>query len=382
MKEFSKNVISAFLLILNSRLKGEKIAFPSLSEEELKELFMLSKAQDLSHIVAEEIYNIDIPKEIKAAFTKEAMIAAMRSERLKNELPVIKAVLNEEKMPFIPLKGSNLWDIYPEGFLRVSCDIDILVRPEDLDRGAMALSKKLSYEIGKKLDHDIPLTAPYGVHLELHFSLLEGSPEADAVLSSVWEHASKVSEYEYKLDGGFFLFYHLAHMAKHVLNGGCGLRPFADLYVIENIMNIKREKAEDLIKKAGLESFADNAFKLSHVWFSGDDHTEVTEALEEYIINSGIYGSLENLIAVQHVKKGKTRHILEKFFLPYDSMKLYYPSVAKCPPILYPLYQFRRWFRILFCDGPQNAIAHIKTNNSMTDQKRDAVASLKKELGL
>lgn len=118
------------------------------------------------------------------------------------------------------------------------------------------------------------------------------------------------------------------------------------------------------------------------MWFEGKEHSEITQEMEDYVLQGGVYGTLEQHIAMSQNKKGgKFRHLMGRIFLPYKSMVIYYPSLKKCP-ILFPFYQVRRWFRILFCGGRKAAMNEIKLNQSLSEEKKQAAKRLIDELGL
>ena len=71
--------------------------------------------------------------------------------------------------------------------MRTSCDIDILVREQDIDTAAQAIGEKLGYRYESKNYHDISLKSESGVHLELHFSLKENEENIDGLLSDCWQ---------------------------------------------------------------------------------------------------------------------------------------------------------------------------------------------------
>ena len=57
-------------------------------------------------------------------------------------------------------------------------------------------------------------------------------------------------------------------MAKHfVSTGGCGIRPFLDIWVLNHKIDFNREKREKLLSDGGLDVFAKQAELLSEVWF-------------------------------------------------------------------------------------------------------------------
>ena len=96
-----------------------------------------------------------------------------------------------------------------------------------------------------------------------------------------------------------FYFYYIAHMAKHfVETGGCGIRPFLDIWVLNHRIDFDREKRDKLLSDGGLDVFAKQAELLSEVWFGNAEHTEITRQMETYILRGGVYGANTNRIAV------------------------------------------------------------------------------------
>ena len=120
----------------------------AFEEDDLIRLYRLSKAHDLAHLVGDALIRNRLLSdgEVKAKFEKQMMTAVYRYERINYELNCLTEALNQAEMPFIPLKGSILRQYYPEPWMRTSCDIDILVREEDIDAATQAIEKKLGYE--------------------------------------------------------------------------------------------------------------------------------------------------------------------------------------------------------------------------------------------
>ncbi len=356
----------------------------ALTPQALPALYQLAKTQDLAHLVANQLSKAQkIGKEpIDAAFRKQAFLAVYRSDGIEYETEQICKVLQRNAIAYILLKGSVIREFYPKQSMRTSCDIDILVTEADAERASACVIEALGYQRGRKNDHDISLMSPNGVHFELHFSLLEGDSRIDTILGDVWSYAKEAKGASYLLQHDFFLFYHIAHMAKHFNNGGCGIRPFMDLWIMEHKMHIDRHCADALLQQTGLATFAQAAFALSDIWFGQAQETALAKDMQEYLLNASLYGSIENYVAVEQVKKGsKFRHILGHIFLSYRQMLIYYPSLKKCP-ILFPFYQIRRWGRILFCGGAKDAMHQIKVTTATTEEKKEKIHSLYQRLGL
>ena len=151
--------------------------------------------------------------------------AVYRDGKIRYEFDKICAILEKEKIPFIPLKGSVIRDYYPESWMRMSCDIDILIHEETLERAVNVLECNLDYKADNRVAyHDISLFAPSGVHLELHFNIKENMDNIDRLLTDVWQNtvtSKQANEYCYSMTPEFFVFHHVCHMAHHFVRGGC-----------------------------------------------------------------------------------------------------------------------------------------------------------------
>lgn len=399
--EKMNNVISILINSIKYEICGrtEEIVLPEFSVLCFIDLFRLSKKHDITPIVgnalnkcgAFEHLPVDIEEsereaitKIKTKFDEQIFTAVYRYENINNELREIRRVLGEAKIPFIPLKGSVIRKYYPEPWQRTSCDIDVLVKEKDADKASKVLAERLQYKINEKGQHDVSLFSPSNIHVELHFKLMDIEFKQVSVLRDIWNggEITPVSGYEYRMSKELFLLYHIYHMAKHFVHGGCGIKPFIDLWIIKNKIGFDGGKAQKMLQESGLLAFYERSIDLMSVWFEGKPHNSVTQEMEDYILQGGVYGTLEQQLAMSQNKKGgKFRHLLSKIFLSYEQMKVYYPSVKNCP-ILFPFYQVRRWFRILFCGGRKTAMNEIKLNQSIPEEKKQAAKKLIDELGL
>ena len=76
------------------------------------------------------------------------------------------------------------------------------------------------------------------------------------VLKNVWQSAflQKKKEHCYEMTDEMFYFYHIAHMAKHFEEGGCGIRPFIDLWTLDNIKDVDHDKRDELLSQGNLNT--------------------------------------------------------------------------------------------------------------------------------
>lgn len=380
--------------------QSEKIVLPEISARFLAAMYQLSKAHDVAHLVGDALNKSgvfeNLPADldeneraaiakVKEKFDEQIFTAVYRYENINYELEQICKTLEEAKIPFIPLKGSVIRKYYPEPWMRTSCDIDILVREEDLNLAVRTLCDSLKYTSGEKTSHDIKMYSENGVHLELHFSLIESDvvSKADIPLQLVWNYVQPINgTSRHAMNDEMFYYYHIAHMAKHFIHGGCGIRPFIDLWLYNRVNTGNTNKRNRLLSDGELLKFSEEAENLAAAWFGNKEYTEITQEMEDYILQGGVYGTLkQNLAMSQNKKGGKFRHLMSRIFLSYKDMAVYYPSLKKCP-ILFPFYQVRRWCRILFCGGRKAAMNEIKVNKNITTEEQERAKKLLEELNL
>ena len=244
--------------------------------EAIVPLYRLSKHHDLAHVVGtvlDENRLLPSGTEVAAAFLKQQMTAVYRAGQMQGALAEICEALEGAGIPFIPLKGAVIRDHYPMPWMRTSCDVDVLVREERLD-DAIDVLQKHGYTLkGPRNYHDVSLFSATGVHLELHFHIRENLESIDRLLGRVWEYATPIASdsFQYALTNEYFAFYLLAHMAYHFLSGGCGIRPFMDLWIWKNKVGYDTEALMQMCRECELESFYNAAMRLCACWFDGED---------------------------------------------------------------------------------------------------------------
>jgi len=352
------------------------------------ELYALSKRHDVAHLVGDALgrFCISLDSGLDAKFQKQQMLAVWRAQQIEYMKESAYRALTQAAVPFLPLKGAVMRQYYPEAWMRTSSDVDILICERHLDRCVEVLVDQFGYRAEPKLSHDISLYAPNGMHLELHYDLLEDEylPCATPILREVWQHAAPVAEGEwrYALSDPMFYFYHVAHLAKPFQEGGCGVRPFVDLWLLEHRVEHDVEARNALLERGGLLKFANAVRLLCAVWFDGEAHTDVTRAMEAFLLEGGVYGTMENRVSLQQNKKGgKLRYILSRIFLPYDALKFNYPILQKHKWLM-PVMQVRRWFNLLLRGRLRRSMHELNVNAKTTDATQEGMRRLLREIGL
>ena len=328
---------------------------PTVSDEALVAAYREAKRHDLGHLVAHVALRDGLVAKESPLYPKFEQVrftAVYRAERMAHEIDRVKAALSEAKIPHLPLKGAHLRTLYPEGWMRTSSDFDVLVPKAEHDRAVRVLCDR-GYAEGARGGHDVVLKREGGCPVELHFSLIEDgiSGKMSHPLSRIWDYADPVSEeaLEYRLSDGAFYYYHMAHMAKHVLHGGCGIRPFLDLLMMRG----RIESDAAILEEGGLAAFAPAAEALTDAWFSDGERTPTSERLARFVLTGGVYGTIENRVVASKGKKGgRLGYILSRLFLPYRHLKELFPILEK-HKWLTPFYQCVRWVRMVK-DGRMN----------------------------
>ena len=385
----NKNVTQILFSIISSALTTSPLSESvkaEIDEKMISQLYEIASLHDLAHIVGYVLDKEGLLANVCAAeaLKKSTYLAVYRYKQFEYELSVIKKTLEKEKIDFITLKGSVLRKYYPAPWMRTSCDIDILCREEDIPRAVDALVADARYEASKKSDyHDVSLRAKSGVHLELHFNIKENMKSIDGVLEKVWDFAVlNENEHSYAQTPEFFVLHHIAHMSYHFLHGGCGIRPFIDLYIIEKNIETNKEVLDGLLEEAGLLRFYTVSKSLSFAWLEGKAMTDTLLCMQEFLLSGGVYGTRKNRIAVQQPKKGGGfKYFCSKLIVPYDVLKSQYP-VLKKHRWLMPFMQVCRWFRLLFAGKAKKTIEEMKISSSITESESEEMKAFLDEIGL
>ena len=379
----------ALIQIIRRQLGDEStdISFlSSLSAAEATRLYTLARSQDLVQFVGNAVgkhgdFGDDA---LKKAVLNDTIMLARRFTLQEYELESIRRALDEAAIAYIPLKGAVLCALYPISWLRSRGDLDILVHEENVEHASQVLTDVLGYKKEKISSHDITFCSKSRVNVELHFSLLEENRigQADKPLLQVWEQVQPDTGCGFCMTDEMTYYYHMAHTAKHILNGGCGIRPFIDIWLLNHRITFSRERREALLSQGGLLTFAHAAEHLAEVWFGHAEHDQITQALDAYVIRGGVYGSLENHTAVNRAKyKTGFSAALHHIIPPYSTMVRNYPQLKKRPWLM-PAYEVWRWIAAIMEHRVGNGARKLKANRTLSDERADGVTRLLHELEL
>ena len=185
----------------------DKYFFKSITSADVMKL---ASKHDIAHLVALGLLNNNLADEENKTQLQQIIFRAVyRYGKLNYELMQVCKTLEKAQIPFIPLKGSVIRKYYPEPWMRTSCDIDILVHEKDLRSAISCLVENLKYTEHEQNSHDVSLFSSSGVHLELHYDLVEEgwANSSNAILQKVWDYVSPKNDYQYWCEMSDEMFY-------------------------------------------------------------------------------------------------------------------------------------------------------------------------------
>lgn len=309
----------------------------------LDEVCELARRHDLEHFVDMGLHGKGVLREERKTVLHYDSVFRnyRRYQKTCAAQQKLFALLEQNKIDYLPLKGAVIRSWYPEPWMRTSCDVDILIRQDDLQKAERLLLQN-GYEKKANGVHDISFKMEENLPLELHFNLLVENEKLDPLLSKVWQYAVLQQGHRYVMQNDYFFFYLLSHIAQHLLNGGCGIRPFLDLWIMKKTPIFAEEKVRALCESAGFGNLMTHILHLAGVWFGEERHTTVSRVLADFILEGGAYGNQNTLAQVRKGQTGgKLSFLWSRLFLSAKQLEVSL-QVKKVTPWNYLYYSFRR----------------------------------------
>ncbi len=351
------NVNERYLIdLLRSLLKGEKAPQPT---EGCTPAGVLSCAE--THSVAGMAYygietlGIGGQGEVFAKWSQLRDKAIVKDLTQQSELDRIGKSLEQAGIRYLPLKGSVIKHLYPQSDMRTMSDIDMLIdesnaqQAREIMQGLGYTCEHFGYDV-----HDIYYMPPV-MNVEIHRSLFgEEGKEFRQLFADPWSFCEQDGML-CNLRPNVFFAYVIAHALKHLEEGGTGIRTVMDLWVcVHSDMGIEPERSLEFLEPSGKGGSARQLLELSEVWFGERPHTEQTLKLEEYILGSGTYGTIQNQAQSRIEKQGRAGYLFRLIFPTFQHMRQHYPVLKKAP-VLLPACWFVRLVTKPFINRRQNA---------------------------
>lgn len=350
-----------------------------------KELFMLSRKHQITPLVFDGLYKIKGEFGGMEHFKNFTIAAVFRDQNQLACLKQIEDVFTENKIDYMPLKGSSIKSLYPVSEFRMMGDLDILIKESQYDK-IKELLPALGYVEELESDHELVWKSNTGVTIELHKRLIPSyNDDYYAYYCNPWEKAVYQDDYRFSMSNEDEYIYIFTHLTKHYRDGGIGLRHMIDIWFFRmKHPSLDLNYISDELEKLELKDFHQNLLDTLDVWFNDKEETELSDYITERIITSGSFGLAEmhktamaaRLSAQEtSVSSAKKKTLLRLIFLPLDVMKTKYPVLEKAPFLL-PIMWVVRWIDAIF-----NKQKSIKSSVNQLDHINDeTVDSYNEEL--
>lgn len=303
----------------------------------------------------------ELPAALAEKWEEQNAMLLTKYVNQEHELTKLSQGFEREKIPYMPLKGSCMRDLYPSPHQREMSDLDILIREEDVP-AAISLAQSMGYKVESESSHHVELLKKPFMCLELHSNLVPSDSPFYKYYHRPWELAHPVGDgFRYVMNRENFYLYMLVHTAKHYYWCGTGIRSVVDVFLFNRAYRTELDLGyiKVQLEKLQLTDFAKQIEALAERWF-GDAAENArescdTDEMQHYLLTGTTYGMRANFaqnMVHWHVSRGKsvraakTTMYLSMVFLPLTDMKKIYPVLKKAPFLL-PFCWVARWIRIL-----------------------------------
>ncbi len=378
-----------FISLLAKEILGKQVDEQAIRKElvdnveKLNALYSLSKMHDFAHIICLGLKNIGIwgKQEVFEKFLVAQSLAIYRYEQQVHEYGKVAQALEQSKIPYIALKGVCMREYYPEGWMRTSSDTDILVKKEDKKRAVETIINNCGFEMRSSYKTETSLVSKSGMCIELHHTSNENS--MFSLQEDVWEYSvADEGACRYVMAPEMFYFHQVAHMAKHQKSSGCGIKPFVDIYLLNEKSEMDRAKVQEILERHGLAKAEKVFVRSARVWFDGLESDELTDIVRKRVLMAGSYGNDVTFKRTLHSRRGgKIGFILWLFLPDRQEMERRYPVLKEHPRRL-PLYHIKRWGHLIFKGRIKSSAKIVGENLAVPTEEVLQYKFMLKEMGL
>ena len=286
--------------------------------------------------------------QLPSEWTEARWKSVRKNLLLDAERAEIEAFLEENNIPFAPLKGILLKELYPEAGMREMADQDMLCDSRGREKLAAFMEKRgySSSCIGRG-NHDI-FKKPPVYHFEMHTALFgtHQNPQFAEYFRKMEENLLRSgSGCRKRLSDEEHYLYLTAHAFRHHAEGGTGVRTLLDFYLyLQNygaFMNWEELSAG--LDELGLTEYEATLRTLAHQLFAGEGEQSLTDKqreMLEYCLFSGTFGTTAHRVQ----KAGKWAYLRQRLFPDMAFYREFYPFFCR-HRLLLPIAWLIRLFR-------------------------------------
>ncbi len=306
-------------------------------EIEIERLIEYAKRHALVSLMAQGM--LDNKIQVSAGIVKR-LLSLIQTNRVFKKLrnshkDAVRNAFEEAGIKNVILKGEDIDKFYPEPELRESCDCDIYVGEKYMKK-SREIMKNLGFEMLEEgLEHDeyeIDGLVIFEIHNKFAHEEFDEAKECKKILKRLETKAGK--KYSLYMTDTDIYFYMVCHTAKHLKQGGIGLKNLVDLWVLRNKIDTKQ--AEEYIKKAKLNETYDELLALSDYWLEGKELPEKYRQDAVEIAQGTWRGTIEK--NKENMKKRtfkvKLKNLVKMYNFPRYLLEDRYPILKKAPFLL------------------------------------------------
>ena len=197
---------------MHAELTGtDEADLSGLSDQELATIYRLAKAHNLSSMAGDYMSRHGVMNKV---ILRDMAYAQQKVEAMGRVLSKITKALSKAGIPFLPLKGIVIRKLYPEPWMRLSGDIDILIKEADKKRIYDIFTNQLQYRLESTLDEDHFITKE-GISIDISTQLrapLSMDPDG-SLFSDIWDYAD-TAKIPAELDDAMLYAVNIGHIVQ------------------------------------------------------------------------------------------------------------------------------------------------------------------------
>ncbi len=343
-----RNVTGDIVYLLRCAIRQEA---PDRERVEAMNLELVYEEAERHKLAAAVGMALELAGVVNGRFVQAVAMAQRKAALLDADKAAVLERLEAAGIWHMPLKGAILKDLYPRFGMREMSDIDILFdksRAEDV-KGIMESLGFTIKSYGKRNDDDYmkPPVSNFEMHKDLFLNAFH--PELHRYYVNIKEKLIPDAEgrFSYHFTDEDFYLYVIAHEHAHYSSGGTGLRSLLDTYVYLKDKSLDMEYVRREAEKIGIAEFEPKNRRLSFHLFDGEALSDDDQAMLDYIVSSGAYGTTVNHANNEIRQKGRLGYFFSKLSFSPEKLAVLYPVLKKAP-FLYPVFWVLRLLRGLF----------------------------------
>ena len=208
------------------------------NEIDFRDLYFTSAKSRVANMVsyALEKSKINVPKEIMDMFVRCRKFMLMKDASQFSATKKLISEFENQGIDNLLVKGQFIKDTYPQPDFRVTNDVDVHIKSEDIEKARTMLSS-LDYRIIESTDDLIVAVQDPFVQFEIHCD--NGNFRNSVFSENLFSNAKLINNtnHTYKFTDEYHYIYIVEHFAKHYRDlGGMGVRMIIDVYFLNKYL--------------------------------------------------------------------------------------------------------------------------------------------------